>query len=141
MKKIFLAAVAAFVVAGLVFVACKKEITNTDKVATEQVVKHQKLEGDSLTSTFFTSTNGPDGPFYDEYGNFVDMAPIYEPPVGEGGLSSIDNIYHVTCVLPGNTCGRVWVDINGVDHEGVYWCDPNGNNHIIDLSWRLGHQH
>ena len=52
MKKIFLAAVAAFVVAGLVFVACKKEITNTDKVATEQVVKHQKLNGEGVTAAW-----------------------------------------------------------------------------------------
>ena len=42
MKKIFLAAVAAFVVAGLVFVACKKEITNTDKVAIKQGIKQHK---------------------------------------------------------------------------------------------------
>ena len=43
MKKIFIVAAIAAVVAGLVFVACKKEITNTDKVATEQVVKHQQM--------------------------------------------------------------------------------------------------
>ena len=106
-SKIAFMAIVITITATIVFVACKKEITNTDKVATEQVVKHQKAEGDSLTSTFFTSENGPDGPFFDEYGNSVDMAPIYDSPVGQGGLSSVNNVYHVTCVVPGNTCGRV----------------------------------
>lgn len=107
-----------------------------------QAVKQQKAEAVPIdsNSVFFTSEGCPDGWFMDEYGHYVAMQPIYEQPVGEGGLSSIGDVYHVTCVSPGNTCGRVWVDINGVDKEGVYWCDPNGNNHKIDLSWHLGHE-
>ncbi len=46
MKKFVVFAAMAALVAGLVFVACKKESTIIDKVATEQVVKFQKLNGE-----------------------------------------------------------------------------------------------
>ena len=45
-SKIALMAIAIMTTATIVFVACKKESTNIDKVATEQVVKHQKLNGE-----------------------------------------------------------------------------------------------
>ncbi len=142
MKRLVILAAVAALSAGLVFVACKKEETNTDKIATEQVVKQQKsddITSPVLTSTYFISENGPDGPFFDVYGNPVDMAPIFEEPVGTGDLSSINDVYHVSCdpKQPATNCGTVWVDINGVDHKGVYWCDPNRERYEIDLSWHL----
>lgn len=142
MKRLVILAAVAALSAGLVFVACTKEETNTDKIATEQVVKQQKsddITSPVLTSTYFISENGPDGPFFDVYGNPVDMAPIFEEPVGTGDLSSINDVYHVSCDpdKPATNCGTVWVDINGVDHKGVYWCDPNRERYEIDLSWHL----
>ncbi|MBO4581230.1 MAG: hypothetical protein J5701_02970 [Bacteroidales bacterium] len=139
MKKLFIFAAVAALSAGLVFVACKKESANIDKVATEQVVKHQKTEGDSLTSTYFISENGPDGQFYDVYGNPIDMTPTFDEPVGTGSLSSIANVYYVSCdpKQPATNCGTVWVNINGVDHKGVYWCTPDRERYEIDLSWHL----
>ncbi len=142
MKRLVILAAVVALSAGLVFVACKKEETNTDKIATEQVVKQQKsddITSPVLTSTYFISENGPDGPFFDVYGNSVDMAPIFEEPVGTGGLSSIDDVYYVSCntKLPATNCGTVWVDINGVDHKGVYWCTPDRERYEIDLSWHL----
>ncbi len=141
-SKIAFIATVITITATIVFVACKKESTNIDKVATEQAVKQQKSDDITppiLTSTYFISENGPDGPFFDVYGNPVDMAPIFEEPIGTGELSSIKDVYYVSCDpdKPATNCGTVWVDINGVDQKGVYWCDPNRERYEIDLSWHL----
>ena len=68
------------------------------------------------------------------------MGPIYEEPVGIGRLfSDGQGGYRVECEINpnGTTCGTVWVDINGVDQKGVYWCTPDREKYIIDLSWHL----
>ena len=54
MKKLFILAAVAALSAGLVFVACKKEETNIDKVANEQVVKHQKIRVLVMTKRAFS---------------------------------------------------------------------------------------
>ena len=126
MKKIFLAAVAAFVVAGLVFVACKKEITNTDKVATEQVVKHQKTEGDyiDIPEVFYSS----DGiTFYDGNGTAVTEIHVdYGEKYGHAQFSSEGKI--ASCTRPGNDCGdaTIWDDETTMSWSAVYAVRDDG---------------
>ena len=53
MKKILILAAVAALSAGLVFVACTKESTNIDKVANEQVVKHQQMHKLMVPDTIY----------------------------------------------------------------------------------------
>ena len=146
MKNLRIVSIVATIIifaATTVFVGCKKEETKTDKEVMNQVVKQRKsesVEPINPSSTFFISENGPGGPFHDEFGNSVEMGPIYEEPVGIGRLFSDGHGgYRVECEINpnGTTCGTVWVDINGVDQKGVYWCTPDREKYIIDLSWHL----
>ena len=109
-KKI-LAAVAALVVVGLVFVACKKEITNTDKVTTEQVVKHQKTEGVPIVEIpeVFYSSDGIT--FFDENGTAVTGIHVnFEEANQHATLATENGNQHiVSCNNSGNTCGHATV--------------------------------
>ncbi len=111
MKKFFLATVAALVVVGLVFVACKKEITNTDKVATEQVVKHQKTEGVPIVEIpeVFYSSDGIT--FFDENGTAVTGIHVnFEEANQHATLATENGNQHiVSCNNSGNTCGHATV--------------------------------
>ena len=111
MKKFFLAAVAALVVVGLVFVACKKEITNTDKVTTEQVVKHQKTEGVPIVEIpeVFYSSDGIT--FFDENGTAVTGIHVnFEEANQHATLATENGNQHiVSCNNSGNTCGHATV--------------------------------
>ena len=111
MKKFFLAAVAALVVVGLVFVACKKEITNTDKVATEQVVKHQKTEGVPIVDIpeVFYSSDGIT--FFDENGTAVTGIHVnFEEANQHATLATENGNQHIlSCNNSGNTCGHATV--------------------------------
>jgi hypothetical protein len=111
MKKFFLAAVAAFVVAGLVFVACKKEETNIDKVANEQVVKHQKTEGVPIVEIpeVFYSSDGIT--FFDENGTAVTGIHVnFEEANQHATLATENGNQHiVSCNNSGNTCGHATV--------------------------------
>ncbi len=141
-----------FVIASLVLIGCQKEVSTFDEQQDVQKdvlqIKIHKNGYDSLIenpiewgfSTYFFYSDDSEGPFYDVEDNvyMFDMAPIYEPTIGQGALSSIDSVYHVACDVSngGNSCGRVWVDVNGVDKEGVYYKDMN-ERYYIDLSWKL----
>ena len=131
MKKFFLAAVAAFVVAGLVFVACKKEITNTDKVATEQVVKHQKAEGDTIFNipnvlyssdgiTFFDENGTAVTGIHVEYGDLCGTAVL---GTGENG-----NQHIISCESPGNNCGNAIISYDGtsISQPAIYAIRDDG---------------
>ena len=108
MKKFFLAAVAALVVVGLVFVACKKEETNIDKkVANEQVVKHQKTEGDyiDIPEVFYSS----DGiTFYDGNGTAVTGIHVTFGEATKKAHFSTDG-HLAYCTDPGVTCGNATI--------------------------------
>ncbi len=105
MKKIFLAAVAAFVVAGLFFVACKKEIINTDKVATEQVVKHQQMHKSMAPDT--TYIGGRWDRFNDCFGDGAGCA--FESGtivVRPSNLNQVRNVFHDLILAEGTSNGE-----------------------------------
>ena len=130
MKKFFLAAVAAFVVAGLVFVACKKEETNIDKVANEQVVKHQKTEGDyiDIPEVFYSS----DGiTFFDGNGTavtgiHVEFGELYGHV--QTGNDSQGHEHIVSCTPSGNECGdaTIWDDVTTMSWSAIYTVRNDG---------------
>ena len=137
MKKFFLAAVAALVVVGLVFVACKKEITNTDKIATEQVVKHQKTEEVPIVEfpDVLYSSDGIN--FFDENGTAVTGIHV---TFGEANQRAEVGTYtdtgrpSVHCFGTGNNCGEVTVynDVTTIERHGRYAILAD-DSYIIDL--------
>ena len=127
MKKFFLAAVAALVVVGLVFVACKKEITNTDKVATEQVVKHQKTEGVPIVEIpeVFYSSDGIT--FYDGNGTAVTGIHVNFEEANQHATFSTDG-HLAGCSGEGNTCGNatIWDDVTTMSWGAKYGIRNDG---------------
>jgi len=127
MKKLFIFAAVAALSAGLVFVACKKEITNTDKVATEQVVKHQKTEGEPIVEIpeVFYSSDGIT--FFDGDGNAVTGIHVdYGEKYGHAQFSSEGKI--ASCTRPGNDCGdaTIWDDETTMSWSAVYAVRDDG---------------
>ena len=123
-KKI-LAAVAALVVVGMVFVACKKEETNIDKVANEQVVKHQKTEEVPIVEIPDVLYSSDCINFFDENGNAVTEIHIV---VGDANQRAEVGVYtdtrrpSVHCYGTGNNCGEVIIydDVTTIEYHGRY---------------------
>ena len=131
MKKLFIFAAVAALSAGLVFVACKKEITNTDKVATEQVVKHQKTEGVPIVEIpeVFYSSDGIT--FFDGNGNavtgiHVEFGELYGRV--QTGTDSQGHEHIVSCTPPGNECGdaTIWDDVTTMSWSAIYTVRNDG---------------
>ncbi len=95
MKKFFLAAVAAFVVAGLVFVACQKESINTEEVAINQSDKQQKSDGTEVIENYPIALSPDDYPFaYAIADTDAYMLSFLLCPMDDNGLE-ICNIYWI----------------------------------------------
>ncbi len=125
MKKIFILAAVAALSAGLVFVACKKEETNIDKVATEQVVKHQKTEGVPIVEIPDVLYSSDCINFFDENGTAVTGLHIV---VGDANQRAEVGEYtdtgrpSVHCYGTGNNCGEVIIydDVTTIEYHGRY---------------------
>ncbi|MBO4543684.1 MAG: hypothetical protein J5725_10955 [Bacteroidales bacterium] len=131
MKKFFLAAVAALVVVGLVFVACKKEITNTDKVATEQVVKHQKAEGDTIFNIPNVLYSSDGITFFDENGTAVTGIHVeYGDLCGTAVLGTDENgnQHIISCESNENNCGNAIISYDGtsISQPAIYAIRDDG---------------
>ena len=125
-SKIAFMAIVITITATIVFVACKKEETNIDKVANEQVVKHQKTEGDyiDIPEVFYSS----DGiTFYDGNGTAVTGIHVdYGEKYGHAQFSSEGKI--ASCTRPGNDCGdaTIWDDETTMSWSAVYAVRDDG---------------
>ncbi len=145
-------------IASVVLVACQKEVSTFEEQQdvqnnVSQIKIHKdgddewefniedSLSTEWVLSTYFFYSDDPENYFLDEDLNtyYFAFPPIFDQPIGDGGVDWIQGGKHVICRVKdgGTNCGRVWVDVNGVDNEGVYYRDPVSDTCYIDMSWHL----
>ena len=130
-SKIAFMAIVITITATIVFVACKKEITNTDKVATEQVVKHQKAEGDTIFNIPNVLYSSDGITFFDENGTAVTGIHVeYGDLCGTAVLGTDENgnQHIISCESNENNCGNAIISYDGtsISQPAIYAIRDDG---------------
>ena len=134
MKKIILIVAVATMIAGVVFVACQKEITKTDKKEViKQGVKQQKMGIPTIIelpeepiNEIFDVLYSYDGiEFFNENGDIVTTIHVKFDEANKKAVTGGTKDYQqhiVNCDDPGNTCGHatVWDDETTMSWDARY---------------------